>query len=82
MVDSADGPDEAIKLCVTKLTRSSLGETGDGNSPQVSKTCSAGNLDGSSLMPDNDGDRAGCDDEWPRSNSTDETDAHDTGRRL
>jgi hypothetical protein len=29
MVDSADGPDEAIKLCVTKLTRSSLGETGD-----------------------------------------------------
>jgi hypothetical protein len=54
MVNGADGPDDAIKLCVTKLTRCSLGETGNGTSPQVSKTCLAGNLDGLLLISDNE----------------------------
>jgi hypothetical protein len=55
MVNGADRPDE---LCVTKLTRCSLGETGNGTSPQVSKTCAAGNLDGLLLIPDNGDDGA------------------------
>jgi hypothetical protein len=65
------------------LTRTVPMSTRDGSSLQVSKTCSTENLDDRSLIPDNDGDRAGRDDdERPRSSPTDETDAHDTGKRL
>lgn len=53
MVNSTDGPDEGVRLCVTELTRCSLDEW-VGTLPQVSKTFPAENLDGLLLIPDND----------------------------